>query len=68
MSKNWLLTIRTRLRDGTDKISRSPMISDHDISVEEALKIAHDMFGVERVIKITEVNYGDKQKKAGSLE
>jgi len=54
VSKNWLLTIRTKLRDGTDKISRSPMIAEHDISAEEALKIAVDMFGVERVISVTQ--------------
>ena len=54
VSKNWLLTIRTKLRDGTDKISRSPMISDHDISAAEALKIAADMFGADRVISVTE--------------
>jgi len=55
VSKNWLLTICTKLRDGTDKISRSPMLSlDGDIDHTEALKIAADMFGADRVISVTE--------------
>lgn len=53
MSKNWLLTIRTRLRDGTDKISRSPMIAETELGHAEALKVAVDMFGADRVISVT---------------
>jgi hypothetical protein len=54
MSKNWLLTIRTKLRDGTDKISSSPMIAETELIYQEALKIAVDMFGADRVISVTE--------------
>lgn len=58
MTKNWLLTIRTRLRDGTEKVSRSPMLSlDGHISHAEAMEVAVSQFGAERVIKATEVNH-----------
>lgn len=55
MTKNWLLTIRTKLRDGTEKVSRSPMLSlDGDISHAEAMEVAVSQFGAERVISVTE--------------
>lgn len=54
MTKNWLLTIRTKMRDGTEKVSRSPMISESDISHSEAMEVAISQFGAERVISITE--------------
>jgi len=54
MTKNWILTIRTKMRDGTEKVSRSPMISESDISHSEAMEVAISQFGAERVISITE--------------
>jgi len=57
MSKNWLLTIRTKLRNGAYKISTSSMLCEYEISHDEAMEVAVSQFGAERVIKITEVNY-----------
>jgi len=58
VEKNWIITVSTRLRDGTEKISRSPMLClDSEISHAEAMEVAVSQFGCERVIKITEVNY-----------
>ena len=54
MTKNWLLTISTKMRDGTEKVSQSPMISENDISYSEAMEVAISQFGAERVISITE--------------
>lgn len=54
MTKNWLLTIRTKLRDGTEKVSRSPMLCDTDISRDEAMLVAVSQFGAERIINIEE--------------
>jgi len=56
--KNWIITVSTRLRDGTEKVSRSPMLSlDGDISHAEAMEVAVSQFGAERVMKVTEINY-----------
>lgn len=52
MSKNWMLTIRTKLRDGTEKISTSPMLCEHEISYREAMVVAASQFGFERVISV----------------
>jgi len=52
MSKNWLLSIRTKLRNGTYKISASPMLCEYEISNNEAMEVAVSQFGAERVISV----------------
>lgn len=54
MTKNWLLTIRTNLRDGSEKISRSPMICDEPITQDEAMAVAASQFGEDRVLSVEE--------------
>lgn len=53
MTKNWILTIRTKLRDGGEKVSRSPMLClDSEISRDEAMEVAVSQFGKDRIISI----------------
>ena len=57
MTRYWLLTIRTRLRCGAEKTSRSAMLCSEPIDYPEALEIATSQFVAHCAIEITEVNY-----------
>ena len=52
MTRYWLLTIRTRLRDGSEKTSRSAMLCSDPIDYQAALEIASSQFGARRVIGV----------------